>query len=258
MLATILPQQSRAHWSSRTFSLPASAEQTIVAGRFVLARCEDGDATSRAWQTYLRRPLFPTNVERHDAETRVTFLLPTTDDPGYQYLAQLPAGRNVDLLGPFGNGFTYSVATHTLLLAADLAQAPLLLPLIESHLDRGTRILFLVRAKSSDDAASLVAALPIPVEVRVEPPAGFATAVGELSAWADRVSLALPSDDYAQIADAVRQRRFRLNPGFADALVQTPLPCGVGACLACLVPLSGGSFTRACVHGPIFDLTRIG
>jgi len=36
--------------------------------------------------------------------------------------------------------------------------------------------------------------------------------------------------------------------------VDAPLVCGVGACLACAVPLPRGGVTRSCVHGPVFDL----
>jgi aerobic-type carbon monoxide dehydrogenase small subunit (CoxS/CutS family) len=49
----------------------------------------------------------------------------------------------------------------------------------------------------------------------------------------------------------------RLEQGFAQALIQVELPCGVGACLACTIPLPNGSRTRACVHGPVFDLTTL-
>ena len=51
--------------------------------------------------------------------------------------------------------------------------------------------------------------------------------------------------------------RLRLESGFALALVESDLACGYGACLACVVPLAGGSLTRACVHGPVFDLLEL-
>jgi dihydroorotate dehydrogenase electron transfer subunit len=39
--------------------------------------------------------------------------------------------------------------------------------------------------------------------------------------------------------------------------VDADLACGYGACLACVVPLANGSLTRACVHGPVFDLLEL-
>ena len=52
--------------------------------------------------------------------------------------------------------------------------------------------------------------------------------------------------------------RLRVEPDFAYLLVQADLLCGSGACLACVVPTAGGGLTRTCVHGPVFDLTRLG
>lgn len=42
------------------------------------------------------------------------------------------------------------------------------------------------------------------------------------------------------------RKRFRLEPMFAQVLVEADLVCGVGACLSCIVPLaSGASHVRA-------------
>jgi len=71
---------------------------------------------------------------------------------------------------------------------------------------------------------------------------------------------------YQHLAYEIQQRRYRLEAGFAQVLVDADLMCGVGACLACVVPTAGGGFTRACVHGrftracvhgPVLDLTRL-
>ena len=61
-------------------------------------------------------------------------------------------------------------------------------------------------------------------------------------------------DDLAEI---IRNRRFRLEENYAHMLVRADLACGYGACLACVVPTANGGVTRACVHGPVIDLTRL-
>jgi len=66
-----------------------------------------------------------------------------------------------------------------------------------------------------------------------------------------------PIAGLARVAGLVRERRFRLEEGFAQALVEADLVCGVGACLSCVVPLSSGGLTRACTHGPVLDLVRL-
>ena len=73
----------------------------------------------------------------------------------------------------------------------------------------------------------------------------------ELARWADVVPL--------DVADpAARARHIReLAPGrardYVQALLSTPLPCGVGACQACWAG-TGRARRLACVDGPVFAL----
>lgn len=270
MIATVIAIRSvdtSLHSTAITLALPNGTDARNPAGRFFLARCEDGNASTRAWESLLRRPLFPIHVEPRGAQTHWTFHLPTGSDASYQWLANRQPGDEIDLLGPLGTGFVMPQRSGALLLIADAQRAPLLFPLMHAMLDRGGRVSLLLKSAAHEgtDTAerltSLLGALPFAVEARVTTAIDFDGALVELTRWADQLCLALPFCDYAQIAQAVRVVRFRLREGIAQALVlDNPahsLPCGIGACLACLVPLANGSFTRACVHGPVFDLTRI-
>lgn len=231
----------------------------IAAGTFCLARCEPGDACTRPWEVYLRRPLFPTQIDHTPDETAVTFHLPAGDDPGYAWLRDRIPGESVDLLGPFGKGFTFDQAQPNLLLAADAERISLLLPLVDTCLDRGGRVTVLVRTRADADAAltGWLATLPFAVEARAEPAARFDAALASLLPWADRLCAAFAYHDYANMARLVRTTRLRPLPRFAQALVQTDLACGIGACLACITPLARGGHTRACIHGPVFDLLEV-
>ena len=64
-------------------------------------------------------------------------------------------------------------------------------------------------------------------------------------------------DDNARLAQLVRAKRFRLDNTFAHVLVHSDLVCGTGACLACVVSTKDASFTRACIHGPVFPLATL-
>jgi hypothetical protein len=77
--------------------------------------------------------------------------------------------------------------------------------------------------------------------------------------WADLVCAAGSLDFLHGLRQQIDEARYGLRSGFAQALAPVPLHCGVGACLACLV--SSGSdrgWHRACVRGPVFDLTELG
>jgi NAD(P)H-flavin reductase len=238
----------------------ASSADQIAAGVFFLARCESGDPSSRAWETYLRRPLFPIHSERTPESTQITLMLPQRDDAGYGWLRARSAGDSIDLTGPHGNGFSIENPKPNLILAADLNRVPLLNPLIDAALDRGGRVALLVRAQEaeSEEANRWLGRLPFAVEARAEAPAHFMDALAHALAWADQFCVSFPFSDYAALARLVRANRMRPLPRFAQALVTTDFPCGVGACLACVVPLARGGHTRACKHGPVFDLLALG
>ncbi len=132
-------------------------------------------------------------------------------------------------------------------------------------LDRGGRVTLLVRTPPDAQPAPfsldyLLQGLPLSVEARAEPAATFGNALADLATWADSVCVALVDNDpaaYAELSRSLRANRPRITAGFVQALWPGILPCGIGACLGCLMPLAGGGFTRSCAHGPVVDLLRI-
>ncbi len=243
--------------------LPGGLAQTGVSGRYFLARCgaitEEERATN--WEIYLRRPLYaalhhsliePAGVARWEV------LLPESDDPGYRWLAAQPVGTPINLLGPFGQGYSLQPASRNLLILADLATLPIVLGLSDEMLDRGGRVTLLLRLQEDGQQAALVDQLPIPVEVRLAASVvQWQEQLAETVRWADQIAVALPLGELAALRQTIQQHRFRLEAGFVQALVQADLLCGVGACLACVVPTRDEGYTRACVHGPVFDLTEL-
>lgn len=264
--------------------LPVGLSQGIGAGRYVLARCGAATPAERAeqWQIYLRRPLFfagrrqRQNTEESDHapdETRNEtvadeklgptkfdsgeFILPAGNDLGYRWLAAQPPGAAVNLIGPLGQGFSLAAQRRNLLLLATPDRAPALLPLIDPLLDRGGRITLVLQTDGKAENP-LLPLLPIAVEVRLaKTESEWQRQLQETIAWSDQICAALPMTTFQPLADAIRRHRFRLESGFAQVLVEADLVCGIGACLACVVPTPDGGYTRACVHGPVFDLTAM-
>lgn len=229
-----------------------------VAGRYFLARCaEEVDGERTEWSIYLRRPLYA--VQQRGGEWLLH--LPPDEDPGHGWLRRRPEGAAVDLLGPFGKGFSLPDSGRNLLLLADLTDNPgwlaLLLALLEPMLDRGGRVTLLLRLDGSLDEAAL-SHLPIAVEIHTAPDeSAWEQALAAAIPWADQICAGLPRGRYAALAQAIQAKRFRLEEGFCQVLVQADILCGVGACLACVIPTANGGITRACTHGPVFDLTQL-
>ncbi|MEZ4714462.1 MAG: hypothetical protein R3A44_45200 [Caldilineaceae bacterium] len=268
-----------------TVKLPASQTPELAAGRYFLARCGAQSEFERLhqWHYYARQPLFAAGVRlvpaphsQHAAADssgpveQWELLIPSargvTADPGLQWLQGLKPGAALNLLGPFGQGFTLHPNGRRLLLVANLWQVATLFTLIEPMLDSGGHVTLLVDASPQPHAAidpadvvtSLIPQLPIAVEAHVA--ASAAELEQELAnaiPWADQICAALHPRQHQLLADLIRKHRFRLDDGFAQALVQADLLCGVGACLACVIALPSGAHTRACIHGPVMDLTRL-
>lgn len=294
--AAVVARSSGATAPLLTVALPAGIDARHAAGRFFLARCAPGDAATRPWDPFLRQPLFPAAIQPQGEQIHWTLLLPplsAADAPALPYplraeagaaefLHALRPGDTLNLLGPYGSGFRAEARTRALLLVTDAPHAPLLLPLIEESLNHGARVTLLLAAGAPDPsgapdssgaqapsgaagsaaaraqaADALAPLLPLAVELRAEAHAALAETVAGLATWADQICLALPSRHYAQIGAQLRRARLRIAPGELQALAEAPLPCGVGACLACTVDLAGGGHTRACIHGPVMDLLRL-
>lgn len=245
-----------------TCVLPARSIASPVAGRYFLARCGAQSEWERAenWQTYFRRPLFAAGRPRPSQEWPGAevwcLIVPPGDDPGYRWLAHLGAGETLNLVGPLGNGFVLPPTTRHLLVVAEGARLVYLLPLLDAILDCGGAVSVVVVGEA--DHGSLQAMLPMAVELRtVRPGEDWLGALTGGVRWADQLCLALHERRYVPLAELICEERYRLDPGFALALVEAELACGFGACLACVVPLGAGRLTRACVHGPVFDLLEL-
>ena len=249
-----------------------------LAGRYFLARCSSEVDIERVcdWSIYLRRPLlicgrqsreqadywrlYPGNgqaVPGRDAgdESRGQ----DDGDPGLLWLAQRRPGDPLNLLGPFGNGFSVPSEPHNLLVAVDISDDPAwfwqLHLLCEQSLDRGGRATVLFRAGDEEELAALIPWLPVQVEVRTAADEfEWLEQLRQTAAWADRICAGLPASRYGELKRVIEEIRFRTDRDFVQVLVKADLVCAVGACLVCVVPTGRGGFTRACVHGPVFDL----
>ncbi len=243
---------------SLLLALPKRLPAERAAGRYFLARCGAQSEQERAvqWSIYLRRPLFvaakPQVLGGEDFDLwRLTAI--GGEDEGYQWLAGRSAGESLNLVGPLGNGFPLQPLTRRLLLIADMARIERLRPLLDEALDRGGQVSLLVLG----GVETMRIGLPLAVELHWLHNAIEGSEVDEALRWSDQVCAALPAPHLPPLAEAIRRTHIRFDAGYAFALVDADLACGYGACLACVTPLANGSLTRACVHGPVFDLLEL-
>ncbi len=220
-----------------TFTAPAIA-LGLAPGRFVMADLGG----------YLRTPLFPALVEADRFDVLI---------PPERPAAALRSGTKANVIGPLGQGFEVPTSARRLLLTADTAHLPVLLPLLEQK--PGSSIALLLSAPSASDLYP-IRLLPPALEVHVVTADGSAGHEGsvlepfaDLARWADCICVADDPTGYPALAEIVRRVRVGPGPRFAQALVVPPMVCGVGVCQGCGVAVANG-VKLACTDGPVFDL----
>ncbi len=209
----------------------------------------------------LREALFPAAITADG----FTVMLP----PRHPATRLLP-GATVNVLGPLGQGFRLNGATR-LLLVAEAASLPPLLPLLEA----APAVALVVEAPTRAQLPS-PDRFPPAIELTLVTRDGSAGYLGplesqdpapanlqrvllrlvELIAWAECACFACAPDRYPALAAIVRAARIQPAPDFAQALIQTAMPCGVGACEVCRIPTRAGE-KHVCADGPVFDILTL-
>jgi dihydroorotate dehydrogenase electron transfer subunit len=273
------PATPRLRWL--TLQSPELA-RGVRSGQYLLVRC----AEAGVYDPLLRRPLFVAAAEPALGQIG---LLYEPADRGLAWLARARPGDELDVLGPLGQPFELDGRTRSLLLIGAGAGLPALLLLARAAAARGTAVTLLAGA---DDAELLPPPFLLPGEVEYQTTVGPAIDLlasqeaptqnsetgrqgdkekrkrdaGSLSptlavsaspiTWADQICAALPQPQLGPLADAIRRVRYRWERGFASALLEGPLVCGVGACGVCAVALRKGQ-RMLCSDGPVFDMLAL-
>jgi dihydroorotate dehydrogenase electron transfer subunit len=247
-----------------TLAAPELAHN-VRAGQYLLVRC----AEVGSYDPLLRRALF---VAAAAPALGQIGLLYEPSERGLAWLARGRPGDLIDIVGPLGQPFAIHERTRNLLLIGEGPGLPALLLLARESAARGRAVTLLVGA-AADSALPPPYLLPGEVEYQsiIGPAvgllAGATTALRETKgqnpvslspiAWADQVCVALPSAQLSALRDAIRAIKYRWERGFASALLEGQIVCGVGACGVCAVELRKRT-RMLCSDGPVFDLRDVG
>lgn len=215
---------------------------------------------------YLRRTFYPIALGAEDFTIRIPpphiLGAALSTDWGDAWLRIAPVGAEIDCLGPVGNGFAVAAGVRNVLCLGEGNLAWGLLPLIQWADAAGLSVTFVVGSPSTRWALP-ANRLPAGVEYHLVTSDGrpdvirpLLSTLFDLLPWADGLYAALPVEAYPALGDTVRQARYALSPGFAQAIYGGHFLCGVGACQACVADVAGGR-RRVCLRGPVFDLTEI-
>lgn len=211
----------------------------IMPGQSVLAR------PSQRWDPYLREQWWPVGVGQQKLIVERPVSIP------YE------PGQVVDLLGVIGQPFRFRrLLRNVLLIAFDTEPTSLMMPVPSLIQNRISVTLVLLGSAASYGTAHL------PPEVEVihgDEDLNWPNRVITIG-WADQVFVTVnPADELAcftKVWNTFRELRADIPNGYLFGVFRPPLPCGVGACSACMVRQRGET-TLVCADGPALDLTEV-
>ncbi|HLY26920.1 MAG TPA: hypothetical protein VKQ72_11315 [Aggregatilineales bacterium] len=215
------------------------SQRNVEAGQIFLARRTESS------DPYLREPWTP--VSRNGGTVVV-------ERPATQHYTP---GDVVNLIGPVGKPIPLrDTARNLLLIAYDSAPTSLLMLADDA-----------LRKKMAVTLALVGTALHYPldglsqeIEIIRGDSEGAWPEQAETLRWAEQiVAVAPPPFDllhYGRLLSALQDIRLDVPSDYAYVLYQPPMPCGVGACRACLLDY-GKEEAMACQDGPAFDLIKL-
>ncbi len=264
--------------ATETFRLRVAAPDIaaqVVPGHFVMIRISGTDA-----------PLIGRALAVYDVVANDTGM-PTFIDLVYirkgvmtTALASSPAGTDVTIWGPLGNGFSNRSCDRLIMVAGGIGQTPMLLlgkealgassfgnPARENGWAKNTELIYGARDASLlagvDDFQRAGFQLHLCTDdgsrgVAKRTPAVLADRLAELPEGEKiRVATCGPEIMMEKVAEICAEKNVD-----CQVSMETPMACGIGICFSCVAKVRQDGpeewdYKRTCVEGPIFDANKI-
>jgi hypothetical protein len=212
----------------------------MLPGQTLLVRAGGG------WDPYLREQWWP--VAFNGASLTVERPAASVYEPG----------QTLDVLGPVGEPYRFRRTLRNVLLLADDTPPTALLPMIPLLLDNQTGVTVILLGSAADYRTTH---LPPEVEVvRGGADLNWPDRVMSIG-MADQVFAVVHADDeigrFRRLWDMFHTVRADIPKNYLFGVFRPPLPCGAGACQACMIRLQEGAVALACTDGPALDLAQI-
>jgi dihydroorotate dehydrogenase electron transfer subunit len=213
----------------------------------------------------LRRS-FPIHRARATGAYRSTVevVFPVTED-GAAWLAGLPAGAPVDVVGPLGRPYALPKEPVACTLAGHAYAAAPLFSLAERLRERGCGVHMVLGGATEKDLFGALEAKRAAKTVIVTTEDGSVGVRGDIASvlpellsrsGSDVVYAGAPAPILHRVAAAAEQ-----HGAWSQTALETGLMCATGSCLTCVVPVVGedgvSRMVRSCVEGPVFRGDRV-
>jgi dihydroorotate dehydrogenase electron transfer subunit len=233
---------------------PAVASACLP-GQFVML-----NATTPDWP-YLKRPF---SIYSSDGDNEIEIVYKVVGR-ATRVMSGMEAGESFDLIGPLGNGFAVKEGIRSVIAVAGGIGLPPAGFYCRKYVGVFDRTTLIVGAASRED-------LLVPVGLAVEGVELIACtedgSKGIRGTACDGLSRTLkdrgdesqemqviacgPNEMLCEVHRICAARGITCEVG-----VEEVMACGVGACLACAVPQTGGGYLHACKDGPVLDSSAV-
>lgn len=212
---------------------------------------------------FFRRPMSIAGVDADSKQLEVIFKVV---GKGTTLMAKLEKKDKVNILGPLGKSFTPPKKSEIPLIIAGGVGFPPLMFFAEYLVAKGypaKQIQFYYGGRSKEDILEKSRIKKLGVSFHPITEDGTYGAKGLVTEPVRRFIeqnqdkkmkiYACGPDGMLKAAD-----QLGLDTGVSGELsLEAPMPCGVGICLGCVVPLRAGGNARVCVEGPIFEIGEV-
>ena len=253
--AVIRKRNLKNDYYSLTFG-PYSRTRQCKPGSFVHLRMPSCDV-------YFRRAMSVASTDPQTGELEIIFKVVGR---GTHRLSRLCRGDRIDILGPLGGTFAMPGKKERVIMVAGGVGFPPLLFLAAELVARGfdpTKIEFFYGGRSSSDLIERGRVRRLGVNFHPTTDDGSFGRKGLVTEHVER---------FIQDHGTGRTRMYSCGPepmlkavdelGMKYAVpgqlsLEAPMPCGIGICLGCVVPLRAGGHARVCVDGPVFNIGEV-
>lgn len=201
----------------------------------------------------LKRPLSIHDVS--ETKTELSFIYRVVGK-GTALLAEKRAGDKVRVLGPLGNGFSFSQDQKPVLVGGGLGIAPMLfLARAISQLQQNAVVILGARNASElvtlEQFKALDCALMLATEDGSIGSKGFVTSHLKEVLSAGKTDKVFACGPMPMLKAVYEMTASASTP--CEVSLETQMACGIGACLGCAVPSTRSSYLHVCKEGPVFD-----
>ncbi len=212
---------------------------------------------------YFRRAMSVAGVSVERGEIEVIFKVVGR---GTRLLSGLHKDDRINLLGPLGVPFKLPKKNERAIMVAGGVGFPPLFYMATEMVNRGydpKNIEFFYGGRSAPDILERTRIKKLGVNFHP---------ITEDGSYGEKGLVTAPVERFIGDGDKAKMRLYGCGPdgmlkatnelglrlGVSGQLsLEAPMPCGVGICLGCVVPLVKGGYARVCQDGPVFEIGEV-